>query len=108
MIYISPDNEYPRHIGDIVLAHPDFKEGDDLPDGWHKVKETQPPKPAADELVVEAAPKQVKGVWTQQWTQRPMTAEEIERRDAPLTARAKLQELGLTDAEIAALISSLR
>jgi hypothetical protein len=44
---------------------------------------------------------------TQQWLVRDMTAEEIERRDAPLTAKAKLLALGLTEAEVEALVRGL-
>ena len=36
-----------------------------------------------------------------------MTAEEIEKRDAPKTARAKLVALGLTDLEVEALARGL-
>jgi hypothetical protein len=107
MIYISPAGEYPRHYGDIMLDAPGWKLGDDLPDGWVKVEETQPPTPGTDQLVAESAPKEIKGVMTQQWLVRDMTAEEIERRDAPLTAKAKLLELGLTEAEVEALVRGL-
>lgn len=107
MIYISPAGEYPRHYGDIMLDAPGWKLGDELPEGWHKVEETEPPTPGTDQLVIEDAPKEIKGVWTQQWLVRDMTAEEIERRDAPQTAKAKLLELGLTEVEIEALIRGL-
>jgi hypothetical protein len=107
MLYISANNEYPRHIGDVKLVQPGFKDGDELPAGWRKVEETQPPTAGTDQLVIEAAPKEIKGVMTQQWLVRDMTAEEIERRDAPLTAKAKLLALGLTEAEVGALVRGL-
>lgn len=103
MIYISPDNEYPRHYGDIMLADPTWKKGDPLPEGWVEVAEASLPTAGENEKVVEGFPKEVKGVMTQNWEVRPMTAEEIERRDAPETAKAKLLALGLTEVEIAAL-----
>lgn len=104
MIYVSPAGEYPRHYGDIMLEAPGWKLGDDLPLGWSRVQETQPPAPGTNQLVIETAPKEIKGAMTQQWLVRDMTSEEIERRDAPLTARTKLLELGLTNIEIEALI----
>lgn len=107
MIFISPIGEYPRHYGDIMLDAPGWKLGDDLPTGWIKVQENERPTPGSNQLVLEAAPKQIKGVMTQQWLVRDMTAEEIERQDAPLTARAKLIALGLTELEIEALVSAM-
>lgn len=107
MQYISPENQYPRHYGDIQLAAKGWKLGDKLPEGWHKVEETTMPKPGTDQLVIEAAPKEIKGVWTQQWTVRDMTAEELERRDAPANAKAKLIALGLTEIEVEALVRGL-
>lgn len=107
MIYISPKNEYPRHIGDIQLEHPDFKEGDALPEGWVKVEEAERPTPSTEQIVYEDFPVEVDGVMTQNWKVRDMTPEEIERRDAPKTAREKLKALGLTDVEIEALTRGL-
>lgn len=108
MIYISPENEYPRHIGDIQLAHPNFQEGDKLPAGWTKVERVVAPTPGNDEVLIEDFPVEVDGVMTQNWQVRDMTAEEIERRDAPITARQKLIDLGLTEVEIEALVRGLR
>lgn len=107
MIFISPLGEYPRHYGDIMLYAPGWQLGDLLPEGWHQVEETTTPTPGTDQLVVEAAPKKIQGVWTQQWTVRDLTAEELERRNAPATAKAKLIALGLTELEIAALTRGL-
>lgn len=108
MIYISPENEYPRHIGDIQLEHPNFKDGDKLPTGWVKVAEAEKPEPQMDKIIFEDFPVEVDGVMTQNWQVRDMTAEEIERRDAPKTARQKLLDLGLTELEIYALSRGLR
>ena len=108
MIYISPNNEYPRHIGDIQLEHPQFKEGDALPDGWVKVEETDRPTVGTDQIAYEDFPVEVDGVMTQNWVVRDMTQEEIDRRDAPKRAKEKLIELGLTEAEVEALVRGLR
>lgn len=105
--YINPNNEYPRYYGDIQIEHPEWKLGDALPTGWTGVYAATPPTAGEDEVVEEIFPTEIDGKMTQTFTTRPMTAEEIERRDAPKTAKAKLLALGLTEIEIQALIRGL-
>ena len=107
MIYINPEGEYPRHIGDIHLISPNFVEGNTLPIGWQAVTETTRPIPGKDKLSLEGFPVETDGVIKQSWIVRKMTAEELARRDAPANARAKLIELGLTDLEVNALVAGL-
>lgn len=108
MQYISPDNEYPRYLGDIQIAHPEYKEGDPLPDGWTLVVSVPMREDwSEDETVYEDFPVEVDGVMTQNWKIRPLTAEEIERRDAPRLAKQKLLDLGFTDLEIKAISRGL-
>jgi len=107
MLYINADNEYPRHIGDIQLAKPSFKDGDALPTGWTKVEESERPTAGTDEVTVEGFPEDVDGVITQSWIVRDLTQAELDRRDAPANAKAKLIELGLTEAEVSALVQGL-
>jgi len=107
MIYINSANEYPRHIGDIQLEFPGFKEGDALPTGWAKVEESERPTAGIDQVTVEGTPSEVDGVMTQNWTVRDLTQAELDRRDAPANAKAKLIELGLTEAEVSALVQGL-
>lgn len=107
MIYISPENEYPRHYGDIQLANPSWNYGDELPAGWTLVAEAQRPELGENQIAYEDFPIEVDGVITQNWKVRDMTAEEIERRDAPANAKAKLIALGLTEVEVEALVRGL-
>jgi len=107
MLYINSDNEYPRHIGDIQLVKKGFKDGDTLPTGWLKVEESERPTAGTDQVTVEGAPAEVDGVMTQSWTVRDMTQAELDRRDAPANAKAKLIALGLTEAEVSALVQGL-
>ena len=107
MIYINSENEYPRHIGDIQLDFPSFKEGDKMPTGWTQVVESPRPDTGADQVAYEGFPDDVKGVMTQAWFVRDLTQPELDRRNAPADARARLTELGFTDAEIQALVSGL-
>ena len=66
--------EYPRHEGDIRREHPNIapqQTGDSFPcpDTYALVHES--PRPFADfalqQVAVEVAPKQIDGIWTQQW-----------------------------------------
>lgn len=69
--------EYPRHEGDIRNEHPEIREDQTWPDfpcpDTHAfVVETTPPAAdfAKQETAAEIAPKQINGVWTQQWEVR--------------------------------------
>lgn len=107
MLYINADNEYPRHIGDVQLAKPSFKDGGTLPTGWKKVQELERPTAGTNQVVVEGTPEVVAGVMTQSWSVRDLTQAELDRRDAPANAKARLIKLGFTEPEINALISGL-
>lgn len=107
MLYISPENEYPRYYGDIQLAHKGWKLGDPLPTGWHEVTELPRPEIADDETVEEGFPVLVDGVYTQNLTARKLTSEELAIKQAPATAKAKLIALGLTEVEIEALVAGM-
>ena len=107
MLYINPKNEYPRHIGDVQLDKKTYKEGDELPTGWVSVIETGRPDNQADKIIAEGFPEEVDGVMTQQWIVRDLTQEELDRKNAPANAKAKLIALGLTEAEVSALVQGL-
>lgn len=107
MIYISPNNEYPRHYGDIQLENPSWNLGDDLPEGWRAVSETEMPGLAENEIAEEGFPIEANGVMTQNWIIRSLTEKEIEQRNAPKTAKQKLISLGLTEFEVEALTRGL-
>lgn len=107
MNYISPENEYPRHIGDVQLASPGWSLGDPLPAGWTEVVLVERPAQEDGKVVYEDFPVELNGVMTQNWQIREMTAEEVERKNAPITAKQKLVALGLTEAEIEALTRGL-
>lgn len=104
MLLINPQGEYPRHIGDLQLEYPDWNLGDSLPDGWVEVAYSEfPTEIPTDFIVEELAPTKTDNGWVQTWNVRPMTTDEIAVRDAPITARQKLEALGLTEVEIRAL-----
>lgn len=104
MIYINPQNEYPRFYGDIQLENPDWNLGDPLPEGWIEISMTPPPLVGEGEVLEELAPVDN----AQVWNVRPMTEEELAASNSHLSARAKLKALKFTDAEIDALARGLR
>lgn len=103
MQYISPQNEYPRYYGDIQIENPGWELGDPLPNGWVLVVESPRPDFTEDEIAYEDFPVTENGVTKQNWKVRPLTADEIDFRDAPIKAKQKLRALGLTEVEIQAI-----
>ena len=75
-LFISPDNEYPRHIGDIQLGTPDC-DGINLPEGWKPVEAINPPVPGEGQILEELFPELINGKYIQTWNLRALTAEEI-------------------------------
>lgn len=105
MLLIDPQGNYPRHIGDIVLANPGWEEGQALPEGWIYVNPSEiPTHDMTTQKLEELAPALAEdGQYYQTWNVREFTAEELEVINAPTTAKTKLKALGLTDAEVASL-----
>lgn len=78
-LYISPNNEYPRHSGDIYLEHSDF-DGINLPEGWKEVKIVDMPDAEFHQGVEENFPELINGEYFQSWTIRDLTEEELENK----------------------------
>jgi hypothetical protein len=78
--------EYPRHEGDIRLEYPEITEdqtGDSFPcpETYALVTPIQIPEcNYKTQCVVELQPKQIDGVWIQQFLVRDLTVEELEIR----------------------------
>jgi len=79
-LFISPNNEYPRYVGDILIDYPDF-DGVNLPTGWVAIQETERPPVQENEIVYEISPKLTNGLYKQSWAIRAVTEEEIEKRN---------------------------
>ena len=107
MLLINPKGEYPRHLGDLQLAHKSWQVGDALPAGWVEVKESDRPIAPDGQVCYEAYPKEINGVMTQTWEVRPMTSDELARYNAPKTAKEKLLAIGLNEFEIDAITKGL-
>ena len=69
-VFINTDTmEYPRYEGDVAVA-PDAN--------WAEVQATAMPEYADGQAPYELTPVLTDGVWTQKWSVRNLTAEEIE------------------------------
>ncbi len=99
MTYINSESEYPRHYGDIKLSNPGWELGEPLPDGWFEVQEIGMPEIGDLEVAEEQLPELVDGVYVQKWVVRNLTDQEIEEKNAPASALAKLNAAGLTEYE---------
>lgn len=60
-----------------------------VPENWYPFTRTKPPALGRYEVLESQQPtyQLVNGVWTDVWTVRPMTAEEIENVNAVITVR---------------------
>ena len=99
-LFIDPNGNYPRFLGDIYLENPNWQEGNALPTGWIPVRETAIPTIGPDEFFYEGPPRVVDGIISQVWFTRDMTQEEIYQRDAPKLIRQRMLDSGFTDDEI--------
>lgn len=78
MYLINPANEYPRHIADLTAEHPDYVEGQPLPDGWVEVLPGVIPFIGKHKKVVELPPAQNSdGNFVRQFEVIDMTEAEI-------------------------------
>lgn len=80
--------EYPRHIGDLYLIG--YKDGDNLPEGWHLVIPSEKPNFEGYKKVVEVKPKLINKIWTQQWEVIDMTEDEIIMNNTPRPVDGKI------------------
>jgi len=76
MIFISPNNEYPRFQGDIKIAHPSWNETISLPNGWIVVLKTKVPMIESNQAVDELFPEDLNGEYFQRFIVRNLTARE--------------------------------
>lgn len=105
--YNTETKEFPIYIGDLQVANPEW-DGDvtNPPTNYVWVSDATPTY-SENKVIEDAEPIQVNGVWTRQYSYRDLTAEELERKNAPATAKAKLEALGLTAVEIEILTRGL-
>lgn len=76
MIFIDPQGNYPRFLGDLLLEHPDWNKRKKLPAGWTKVEETSPPVRPRNVILEEDYPEIIDGKAYQKWKLRNIRQEE--------------------------------
>ena len=103
-IYISPNNEYPRHDGDVIIANPEWQPGQELPEGWISVIPTNSPEPQDGLVIFETEPVEIDGVYYQSWDTRPITADEMKAKELLAVKRKVMMNLPLTEAEALLLV----
>jgi len=96
-LFIDSQGNYPRHIGDLLLEHPDYN-GTDLPEGWKLVEQTDQPIPELGHVVLELDFEIVDNNYIQRWATRPLTEQEIASHEAFLEKRR--EEYGITSTEL--------
>lgn len=96
MYLINPNNEYPRHIGDLLAEHPDWTEGQPLPDGWIEVLPGEPPIPNYKQYVKELPIAQDEnGRWIRQFKLASIPKDKIPDEATLaeiMAARAKIEQ----------------
>ena len=65
--YISPAGEYPRYLGDIQEAEPNWSADQPLPSGWSTVAQIEQPVASSGMYVYEDYPKMIDGSYIQNW-----------------------------------------
>lgn len=108
LIFIDPNGNYPRFVGDMIIENVGWAVGDPIPAGWTLVAETAPPTTSSNQILEESFPEIIDGVYTQKWVVREKNEQELALDQAAQTARQKLINLGLTEAEVDALARGLR
>jgi hypothetical protein len=78
-IYIGPNEQYPRYVGDIILENRLWSFGDQLPDGWAEVEESEVPEQRPGYTMVEDFPNFVDGKYIRSWSFIKKTDEQIEK-----------------------------
>jgi hypothetical protein len=76
-LFISPNDEYPRYVGDIYREYPEF-DGVSLPSGWKEVLDSPAPFLEENETLVEDFPILVDGKYVRSLSKRALTLQEIE------------------------------
>jgi len=80
-LYIVNGSDYPRHIGDLLLAYPEYQEGSELPDEWEVVNKVAPPDADDEFYYVEGTPELTASGWVQTWVKLSVSNIEIRPRD---------------------------
>jgi hypothetical protein len=67
MMFIDPNGNYPRYIGDLLIENPGWSAEKPLPLKWIMVEKTPEPLVTEGCRAVESYPENVDGVYRQTW-----------------------------------------
>lgn len=68
MYFIDPEGNYPRHVGDLQLQHPEWSvDNDKLPEGWIEVTEGILPEIPKGFALIELQPKKINEKYVRQF-----------------------------------------
>jgi hypothetical protein len=92
MLFINPQGDYPRHIGDLLLEYPDWEEGQALPAGWIYVQNSSIPayNTNTQKLVEESPVLDGDGIYTQKWSVVNLTEEELALASDPIPPHERI------------------
>lgn len=79
MLFIDNENNYPRFIGDLTLAHPKWVKEDELPSGWLLVEDTEPPLAEEHQKLIEHFPVELNGQLVRNFELVNRTQEELDK-----------------------------
>lgn len=79
MRFIDNNGNYPRFIGDLMLSHPEWKEGTKIPEGWIVVEESDLPEERVDHTIAESAPEAIGNVMYRKWYLKEVGQADIDR-----------------------------
>lgn len=92
-MYILAPSTYPYSYSQLRADNPGTSFPDPMPDerlaewGVFPVGRFEKPTPAPGEVVEEAPPVEINGLWTQQWRVRPATQEETNSKAGQIRSR---------------------
>lgn len=100
MIFIDKQGNYPKYLGDLREAYPEWTFKNAIPNGWKLVQETPPPYTEGLEMLIEEFPEEINGTFVQKWSivSMPATATQV---DVPETAYKRFS----TDPTIADMVN---
>lgn len=68
MIFVDKQGNYPRYLGDLREAYPEWTVKNAIPNGWKVVREIEAPTVSGLEMLVEDFPECINGILTQKWS----------------------------------------
>ncbi len=78
MLFIDNKGNYPRYLGDLQEAYPEWTFKNAIPSSWTVVQERPYPAASGLEMAVEEYPEEINGVFFQKWSIVTMPQEVVD------------------------------